>query len=136
MLTKGFLTTFFVKKMLRPIFIEVCWLPAVFFTVIVLNPVVSNLKRRHIAMRALTNFKFIKREKIIYNDRWLIMAIILTTYKSTCILKLRITDLLLLYVKNVNTGLPAFRNINLFLSLFLFSAGLLHIRMGLFHIRL
>ena len=87
-------------------------------------------------MLALTNFKFIKREKIIYNDRWLIMAIILTTYKSTCILKLRITDLLLLYVKNVNTGLPAFRNINLFLSLCLFSAGLLHIRMGLFHIRL
>lgn len=32
------------------------------------------------------------------------MTMILTTNKSTCIIKLRIADLLLLYIKNVNTG--------------------------------
>ena len=88
-------------------------------------------------MRALTNFKFIMREKIIYNDRGrIIIAMILITCKSTCIIRLRIADLLLVYVKNVNRGLLAFRNINLFLFLFPFFVGLLHIRMELSHIRL
>lgn len=55
-------------------------------------------------MHALTNYKFIKRKKVTYNYRRLIMTMILTTCKSICIIKLRITDLLLLYIKNVNTG--------------------------------
>lgn len=84
-------------------------------------------------MRALTNFKLLSEKKLFI---MIMMAMIVTTCKSTCIIKLRITDLLLLYIKNVNTGSSAFRNINLFLSLFPFYAGIRCIRMELSRIRL